>query len=348
MRIITAIVFSLVGYLYAQTAHAEQTNKTAQPPKFDIKHFDSSRNNLNGYLGHDAKQIFRSLIKRPKKNEFETTNSFLEKLRQWEEKPLYAHVHMGDTLAFVAPADLLSPSYDADTETMTVGLSNAESTSSQFGGTVKIPFLALFQKRNTVLKSGITRMGVKFNFEEIKSYAFGIYLPNTIPSYRWRLNLSIGDAKKLKKLGSLVLIGKLTSPYTLEDYGSESASLSAPFDIKARTEGLALSLEEIWITNQDGGVVTRININDYQKALDENELVQVMELVQSKLKSEKNISFKYVKQTSPQVFCGVVSHNDIEETFYFSNINGLYLDSTHEKLATKFCESRGWNTRMAH
>jgi hypothetical protein len=35
MRIITAIAFSLVGYIFAQTAHAEQTNKTAQPPKFD-------------------------------------------------------------------------------------------------------------------------------------------------------------------------------------------------------------------------------------------------------------------------------------------------------------------------
>ena len=164
----------------------------------------------------------------PAKDQYETSSQYNAKVHDILSK----YVGDPDHVMFEVPIGADDRSYDADTETLTLHVSQEHPDAlSQYLG------YFLFDDYSRGARSvvpGVTMMGVHFKYERYTEATKYLIVPNSLGEDLMgdiRLKMPVDDAKASDLSLVLLVFGKLSAPYVQSDYTTSTASLTEPSEI---------------------------------------------------------------------------------------------------------------------
>lgn len=254
--------------------------------------FDANVDKLPAkFQGNHFFVIYSALIKnygKYQKSEFETNNTFQERLRKLDAAPLTGKLKYDSTIAFSLLTSIKT-SYDADSQNMTVivpltsvhnsDLYNAISYElppgkgiySHISETVNGNAIEVFTHRSATKKytgSNAFGMKIKITGNVYDTFAVAVRNDNNLMKHGSSITLNIpispDKAREAKAAGNIVLVGNLLYPYVGNGTSHSSATIDSPIETFDRIRYIAMELTGIWYYNVKNGEVfykEKINSN---------------------------------------------------------------------------------------
>lgn len=236
------------------------------------------------FSGNDFESIWHSLLRSQdffKKDEFETTAKFTERINNPLNIKLGNNLTAANTLIFVyKPSSKnflnfsgLSSEYDADNEILNVEIRTERKTTYADTTTDKIRevhFSATRVKPDTMIKegdyTGANSFGVKVNIGKFRGTASSLAIANIndfnetdaskpLPFLRIPLKLLPTQAKAVKTNLAVAYITKLVAPYWTIGSTEIKPTIDKPDDIKSYHYYLIGNVSEIWLFNTVDGTI---------------------------------------------------------------------------------------------
>jgi hypothetical protein len=268
----------------AKSRPSPTTKQDVAPEKKDVsvtdrylgEAFDPQIERLpENFLGHDLERIFAAAAERLqlKKDEFESTSDFTERLNKLNEKPLYGNVQANSTLAFVLSPEytVLQSTYDADSMTMRaiqpvgeVRKSPGENLSLMKSlpwkkTTSESTYKAnnAFGAETVVSKSQVLTYDIAFS---IFNWTWASSVKSIVPNFgdyifedSFKVEKSI--AKETKENLRYLVIGRFASPSILTGINSVKPTFSSPKEVFEAALYVNLDILELWVFNSKTGEV---------------------------------------------------------------------------------------------
>lgn len=245
------------------------------------------------FYGHDIEQIYRSFGNRKKsakKDEFETTEQYQKRLANEAAAPLFDTVTPDGTFVFtVAP----ETKYDADSQTLTISIrpeavwqqgssidksrlaikikdeSNSKATVGQNAYGAKVEMTERYGKDYSIAVHNFDSFETTITYSkwELEQKKRDEEMAEKYPSLRGSISSHISgtktiehkitippaEAKNLKEVLSLLVLGKSVSPNT--SYGAylSKATYDSPTESFQQFYYVDLELQEFWVYNKSTG-----------------------------------------------------------------------------------------------
>jgi tetratricopeptide (TPR) repeat protein len=290
--IILSSLFLLVSFC-VDVVIAQKTTKS--PPKRKIAaktHIDNSKETERfsnfefvktatqlppNFIGNNALKIFEALEnsnKSQEKGEFETQKQYVDRISRERRMPLMGNISKDSILAFAVDVNaidrVITNRYDADEQMMNYEFTpdpcQDKLTSSKLDSKDSKRCFNLEMKivrdRNYNATNGF---GSKFIVNEKIVFVPSLLIEkwNTSELRKSSIRLTIEKAKEAKHQNSVLMIGKLTSPFISKGFLNTKPTQTNPKDWNWLYRYLHLELQEIWIFNQrTGEIYKKINVID--------------------------------------------------------------------------------------
>ena len=217
------------------------------------------------YLGHDLREVYKSLEFRmnKQKNEFETTDEFYERKDREDKLPLIGSINLSDNFALLVKS---KSKYDADNKSLIILLPLQESWtkkfelgikgqeiynrkkmyvgSNAFGATAKI---TEYSTSDAIL---VVKNSSSYDFDQ-SSYRTNQYMYVTLN------DVSVENAKKIKDNLSTICVFKLDSPFIGEDVYYSEATIDHPTKMVISNNLVYGNISEIIVFNNKSGEILR-------------------------------------------------------------------------------------------
>lgn len=202
---------------------------------FSNEPFNMYSDNLKAFIGNSIFDLYSTLCRNDnkyKKNEYETTAGFNERIKSYENDLLYGAIHRNSILAFIVHK--YDSEYNADTETLVVKKKLNIINDSVLKSELKAGLLKdgraieLYTRLKEKKKyTGVNAFGVKKTITAKRFVTWAIALPymDNIEDISYELSLSMDmkpqTAQVARNYGAILLICKLRPPYC--GYGTTSS-----------------------------------------------------------------------------------------------------------------------------
>lgn len=242
--------------------------KMAPVEKYDFNRFNLSSSYLPpNYMGHDLKSIAEALEERKghaKKDEYETTEQYKQRIQDEEHKPLIDTLTLDDIFSFVVFPE---SKYDADTQTLTL-MVKATILGDQYKNDwlmVAIHGPDLYRLKNTYI--GSNAYGAETEIEKLRvidiqlafSNKSGLplnYSYNLPEAFKFDLeNITPETAKAIRNHLYMAFIYQLKEPYFSESYSMIEPTRDEPKDYFWSHKNILTLLKEIWVFNKTNGEI---------------------------------------------------------------------------------------------
>ena len=229
------------------------------------------------FNGHDIASVYSALEERKRqseKSEFETTEQWHRREETLLLDPIVGRMTVGSIWAFVI--DDVSSVYDADNQVLQIhvplhsvrsstGLaSNFFSTWAKFEG-VQSSYLgtngfgATIEVHNTRYTIHHVAFGnaQSFPMAEVEDHYSWSSAGWAVTGGGFRVSVPSGPdtAKQMKQELSALAVCKLTAPFAVSDYYSESATVGSPYASQYRDDYVITELLEVWAYDRKSGVI---------------------------------------------------------------------------------------------
>ncbi|MCH4903130.1 hypothetical protein GSN00_01675, partial [Cylindrospermopsis raciborskii CHAB3438] len=210
--------------------------------------FNNSTKILPNFLGHDLEAISNALIKRQeslKKDEFETTQAFNQRVIKEGLKPILGTINVDSTLAFVL-SDKFESSYNADLSLFRIEIPNSDYT--EFTWKSKTFNYRTYKASNA--------FGATIDVSSWDRESFSIKPNRTSKEQTITLRISSNLAKKLKENFRIIFISKIEgySPVKRQ-IGRSNATFDNPYSISYSDTSLNVKILEFKIFDKTTGKV---------------------------------------------------------------------------------------------
>ena len=195
-----------------------------------------------------------------KKGEFETSDTFANRLAAARAKPIAGSITLGDLLAFVRTD--LEPKYDADKQSMMVSLRGGRQFLARG---YYVSLLSEVLARSTREYVGSNAMGARARVTSYESKVCGVVfanVPDKYPGPAWNdfvkptsVPMQPTEARSLKGRLAAAYIGALEQPFLFDYLEYIQPTISSPTEVTRRGAGLVLKLLEIWVFDSETGAV---------------------------------------------------------------------------------------------
>ena len=295
MKKITIVVLTMLALtigVYAQSAPTSKKIATiySQSP--------FSGNVAPGFLGHDARAMYRAIERaKPKeKGEFETTPQYEARLAR-ADKSLYGALKLSSRLAFVVPTREtnefvgsmyplnLQTTYEADAETMNVkiGFDPFHNGNDKYAEEIRsIIWNEVSRTDGSYLGSNAFGAKVKVEITTETTTGLAFDIPSTlyhgkglgdsiVPESRCAsFHVSPQRAKQIKGNLRVLVITKLIDPYIVNTEEYEEPTIEYPYERSKYYHYLKVNIEDMWIFDLVSGEVF-VKLSTYQETKVESE-----------------------------------------------------------------------------
>jgi hypothetical protein len=250
-----AVSLILFGFAGANMAHAQ--TGTSSYGRIELTQGALPR----GFKGYSCSAIAsRVRALSLQKGEFETSETFADRLAAARAKPIAGSVTLGDLLAFVKTD--LEPKYDADKQAMMVSLRGGR----QFlESRDYVSLLLEVLRKSTREYVGSNAMGARARVTSYESKVCGVVfanVPDRYPGPAWNdfvkrtpVPMQPTEARALKGKLAAAYIGILEQPFLFDYLEYIKPTISSPTEVTRQGAGLVLKLLEIWVFDRDSGAV---------------------------------------------------------------------------------------------
>nr|WP_236107338.1 GUN4 domain-containing protein [Cylindrospermopsis raciborskii] len=210
--------------------------------------FNNSTKILPNFLGHDLEAISNALIKRQeslKKDEFETTQAFNQRVIKEGLKPILGTINVDSTLAFVL-SDKFESSYNADLSLFRIEIPKSDYT--EFTWKSKTFNYRTYKASNA--------FGATIDVSSWDRESFSIKPDRKSNEQTITLRISSNLAKKLKENFRIIFISKIEgySPVKRQ-IGRSNATFDNPYSISYSDTSLNVKILEFKIFDKTTGKV---------------------------------------------------------------------------------------------
>ena len=242
------------------------------------------------YFGHDIEQVYNAFENRKKaerKDEFETTEQYRTRLAKQADEPLFGSVNRDAVFAFVKSPDM---NYDLDIHTMTISLPTSAVWQSVQIDKSRLALRIKFGKTIEEKTMGQNAYGAQVEIKKIYAQAFELAIHNQSnfetenvlpenerrqweenpdiakmlgslietmkkPAFVQRIKIQPQQARAAKDQIAVLLLAKLTSPYT--SYGAvlSKATFKDPTDFFGQMYYVDVDLQQIWLYHKTSGEI---------------------------------------------------------------------------------------------
>jgi TonB family protein len=214
-----------------------------------------------GTKGLDVERTLASALKQqaPVKSEFETNAEFSERLKKFAVRALPAQISNGGFFAVVQLASSLPPlwlggnaateiTYSPETEVLSVTLDS-------WLGCLPLRRVTT-PKRKYTAKNGFGQQ-VTVLEAEVSETCIGISdsSPSPIDDISFSIDVSRGDAPKLKPRLAFALIGKAVPPFAKSEDSHDKPTMKQPLELHTRQRSLVMELVDVWLVDIGTGSV---------------------------------------------------------------------------------------------
>lgn len=216
------------------------------------------------FRGHDPSMIFKRLEERQrtlKKDEFETTESYRQRIQAQASRPFLGVLTPLDIFAFVI--DKPESEYDADKQILHL---RAKSSSLILGGKGKMSMTCKATKVESAYL-GTNAFGTKVRVKQTLIQVYAIEFENyqQFPIFRMDLehagffvdlSLKSQNARNLKENLRFLLVCRMAAPYTTDNTSVvHSATFESPHENILSAYSLNTELLEVWLFDSTTGEV---------------------------------------------------------------------------------------------
>ena len=228
---------------------AVNTNSITNKVTYLTAPFNQSTKILPNFLGHDLETISQVLNKRQqssKKDEFETTQAFIQRVNTERNKPIIGTVNINSTLAFVS-LNSFDSSYDADSNLFRIEIPEVDVGSG-------------FEWKNRTFGhttyKGSNAFGATVDIESWNSASFSIKPNRSSSKQIITLKMSPSFAKDFKENFRVIFITKIDGYNAVETRRfSSKATFNSPYSVSYSDTYLNVEILEFKIFDKRSGQV---------------------------------------------------------------------------------------------
>lgn len=328
-------VFLVAGHSQSKPVQApakRQSNNTASTsksiqPSYLAAPLDLGLANLgSNFKGHDITAIFRAIKKSsalPAKSEFESTAAFDTKRAAFVDRQLYGTLKPSDYLGFVADDTPTEFKYDADSQILTVTLTDSPERFMLEND--DYPTLDSVLVRRIVLSRdryiGGNAFGAKVVVTRTNSQEYGVAFnqnnwlfpssENYPPTFSYQFAIGPEEARATKANAKLLLVCRLSDPWLRRSAHGDNPTINSPTETNVEENYLEVSLEQLWVFNQKTGQIIR-------------------KMSESSAASDKDQQFTLKLTQTPLILEVAADSTSTGETFLFN----IKIDDGPERLDT--------------
>lgn len=241
------------SFLLAPQMLLAQATAKLKNHSFDTQPFRGDLDSVpKGYRGHDAHALAAALLRRPVKNDYETTPQYKERVDAWASRPLYGNVRNDDLIALSGYFFSFDTEYNADTQTMEFSFNAERQVSAE---DYSKPYIIIDRDTKALTSVlGQTAMGVKFKYERKAYIEFGAKLLSVSHAQKYVFEVPPIVAKG-NILWKALYIGTLADPYIFSEESYHAPTLSERYEQLVKSRGIVLDLEEILVYETSSGKI---------------------------------------------------------------------------------------------
>ncbi|WP_258007374.1 GUN4 domain-containing protein, partial [Cylindrospermopsis raciborskii] len=257
LSITSIAIFALINILWIpqytiaskkNISQRSNSSRMANKATYLTTPFNNSTEIPPNFLGHDLEAISNALIKRQeslKKDEFETTQAFNQRVIKEGLKPILGTINVDSTLAFVL-SDKFESSYNADLSLFRIEIPNSDYT--EFTWKSKTFNYRTYKASNA--------FGATIDVSSWDSESFSIKPDRRSNEQTITLSISSNLAKKLKENFGIIFISKIEgySPVKRQ-IGRSNATFDNPYSISYSDTSLNVKILEFKIFDKTTGEV---------------------------------------------------------------------------------------------
>jgi hypothetical protein len=230
---------------------AVNTNSITNKVTYLTAPFNQSTKILPNFLGHDLETISQVLNKRQqssKKDEFETTQAFIQRVNTERNKPIIGTVNINSTLAFVS-LNSFDSSYDADSNLFRIEIPKVDIVDS-----------GLIEWKNRTFGhttyEGSNAFGATVDIKSWNSESFSIKPNRSSSKQIITLKMSPSFAKEFKENFRVIFITKIDGYNAVETRRfSSKATFNSPYSVSYSDTYLNVEILEFKIFDKRSGQV---------------------------------------------------------------------------------------------
>jgi hypothetical protein len=224
--------------------------------------FDLSVETLpSNYRGMDCVRVVTALKRLAlKKEKYETTAAYDERLISLGKSVLYGSIRAGDVLAFRAEGPVKTE-YDADKAVLTMKGPRVETA---FAG----ENIEMFQARRVVVLNasqssyvGSNAFGTQARVQKTRVATCGVLEKDADNPASFGMPAEVPEAKAMESALGMLVIGTIAPPYAADGALSHhEATISEPIESTTTITGIGFKRSQIWYYNtRTGKVYARLN-----------------------------------------------------------------------------------------
>jgi hypothetical protein len=223
---------------------------------------DPSVEELPGkFKGHSCIEIAnRYKAFNTKKDEFETTSAYIQRIEHVRSEPLYGKLNGTSVLGFSPERPMLVKNYNADTETMDVEYLALGSRSVKVNSNFVMS--AAINTKNTISDEyeAVNGFGRKVTVNRIRQDVCAITFANVssitntnLPPRYFSFKLSPDAARDAKENMAVLYVVTSSAPYVTSYGGYAAPTIDSPTELIFSGDTIVVRLSEIWLFNQVSG-----------------------------------------------------------------------------------------------
>lgn len=264
ITVLALLLLGIVSQVFAESKGKGKATKKA-PISVEVPFDDSVEILPAKFKTNNLLSIYSALLKNSgkyNKSEFETNDSFQERLRKLDDAPLTGKLKYDSTVVFPLLASVES-TYDADNQIMTVNIPLSSIYDSElneaisYGSAIEVFTTLSITKKYT--GSNAFGMKMKITGNVYDTFALAVKNDNNHINYGGNIALKIpmtpDKAREAKGTGNIIFVGNLLHPYIGNGSNHTSATINSPTEILDRIRYVAMELTGIWYYSVKSGTI---------------------------------------------------------------------------------------------
>ncbi|MGZ9709252.1 hypothetical protein ACXX82_00225 [Glaciimonas sp. GNP009] len=273
---LTAIL--LATLLLPELSHAAKKNQN--PTAFESQGFNDEVDKFpENYQGTNVGlmlPILKKISDTAERSEFETTNTYNDRLVKITHAPLYGSVSTDSNVAIVLNIKEYGIQYDADSQSVRVRVDPAGVATKLFSlrseSASNGTYIGANGFNRKIIVDKIKRWDTNISMQGVDRYrSTTLEFPYVKIQHIDNINecknacesMAVMYAQKAKKNVRVLVVGKLAFPYFDEGCLRETPTIDSPYDVQRCSKNIRIEPTSFWIFNQqDGTIYAKFPIDD--------------------------------------------------------------------------------------